>query len=136
MRRVLMLGALSLSVAACQATNERTPLPPLPEKVSAVPYAELLTRARLQASQANEAFFVDRWTDLEEAARGLEQTARYLAKADDVPVKHRDTLAVASRDLGKDATALREAAAARDEKRANVALTRIQSKVRELRLAP
>jgi hypothetical protein len=136
MKRVLMLGVLSLTAIACQAPGERTPLPPLPEKVTALPYAELLTRARLQATQANEAFFVDRWPDLEEAAKGLEQTARFLARADDVPAKHRDTLSVASRDLGKDAAALRAAAAARDEKRANVALTRIQSKVRELRLAP
>jgi len=102
--------------------------------VTALPYAELLTRARTQASVANDAFYVDRWTDLEEAARGLEQTARYLPRADDVPSKHKDTLPVAAGDLAKQAGVLREAAAARDVKKSTDALQKINLTVRELRL--
>src|SRR5258708_29121482 len=101
MQRARLIGSLSLALVACQAPAERAPLPPLPEKVTALPYAELLTRARLQVSQANDAFYVDRWAELIEAAKGLEQTARFLTKADDVPAKHKDTLAEASRELGK-----------------------------------
>lgn len=129
-----LLGAVLLGLSACQTPAERTPLPPLPEKVTSIPYAELLTRARTQASQANDAFYVDRWNDLEDTAKGLEQTARYLARSDDVPAKHKDTLAVAAADLGKLATSLREAASARDVKKATEVLQRINLKVRELRL--
>jgi hypothetical protein len=133
MKRIC-LAALLLGAVSCQLPGERAALPPLPEKVTSLPYAELLTRARLQASQANEAFYVDRWNELEDAARGLELTARYLARADDVPAKHKDTLPVAAADLGKEATVLREAAVAKDVKKTTEILQRINVKVRELRL--
>jgi hypothetical protein len=136
MRAVFLLSCSLLTLTACVAPSERTTLQPLPDKVTALPYAELLTRARTQAKLANEAFYVDRWEDLEDAAKGLEQTARYLARADDVPVKHKDTLALAAGDLGKQAIRLREAAGARDVKASTKALQRINLQVRELRLAP
>jgi hypothetical protein len=134
MKRVVLLGCLLLAVAACQLPPERVPLARLPENGPPLPYAELLTRARAQATIATEAFYVNRWTDLEDAAKGLEQTARYLAKAEDVPAKQKDTLGVVSGDLGKEAVKLREAAAAKDVKQANDTLQRIHLKVRELRL--
>jgi hypothetical protein len=134
MRRFVLLGCLLLPVAACQLPPERVPLQRLPENGPPLPYAELLTRARAQATVATEAFYVNRWTDLEEAAKGLEQTARYLVKAEDVPAKQKDTLGVVSGDLGKEAVKLREAATAKDVKQANDTLQRIHLKVRELRL--
>lgn len=134
MRRTL-LGMLLLGVWACQMPPERANLPPLPPKVTALPYAELLTRARAQASLANDAFYVDHWNELEDIAKGLEQTAQYLAKADDVPAKHKDTLPVAASDLGKNATDLREAAVGKDVKKATEVLQKINLGVRELRLA-
>jgi hypothetical protein len=136
MQRVVLAGCLILTLTSCQVPAERSPLPPLPEKLSSLPYAELLTRLRTQAKQANEAFYVDSWTELEDAAKGIERTARFLAKADDVPAKHKDTLAVAAADLGKLATVLREAAAAKSVKKSTTALQRIQLKIRELRLSP
>ena len=136
MQRTVLIGSLSLAMLSCAAPAERAPLPPLPEKVTAMPYAELLTRARSQASLANDAFYVDKWPELEEAARGLEQTSRFLAKADDVPTKHKDNLTESARALGKEATKLREAATAKDVKRATIAMTAINHKVRDLRLAP
>ncbi len=127
--------ALSLLVlCACQMPGERSALPPLPDKVTAVPYAELLTRARWQASLATDAFNVDRWNDMEDAAKGLEQTARYLMKADDVPEKLKPTLPMAAEDLAKQGASLREAAVARDVKKSTEVLQRINLKVRELRL--
>jgi hypothetical protein len=134
MKRIC-LAVVLLGAASCQLPSERAPLPPLPEKVTSLPYAELLTRVRWQASQANEAFYVDRWNELEDAAKGLELTARYLARADDVPAKHKDTLPVAAGDLGKEAAALREAAVAKDVKKTTEILQRINLKVRELRLS-
>jgi hypothetical protein len=132
MRRALTLAVLL--VAGCQLPADRLPLKPLPEDGPPLPYAELLTRARLQAGQATEAFYVNKWTDLEDAAKGLEQTARFLPKATDVPVKQKDSLPVSAGDLGKEAGKLREAAKAKVAKQANEILQRIHLKIRELRL--
>jgi hypothetical protein len=135
MRRILLIGAFLLPTLSCQAPGERPALPPmLPDKVSPRPYSELLERARAQVSRAQDQFYVDNWADLEESGRGLEQTAQYLAKAEDVPAKHRDTLAVLSADLGKQSKALREAAVARDPEKAKKVMAQLHSKVREMRL--
>jgi hypothetical protein len=107
----------------------------LPDKVTALPYAQLLVRARTQAARANDAFYVDNYGDVEEAARGLEQTAQYLAKAEDVPAKHKDSLALMSADLGKLAQGLREAAAKKDSKALTPLMNSVNAKVREMRLA-
>ncbi len=133
MRRTLLIGSVLLLAVGC-ATPERVPLQPLPEDGPPLPYAQLLTRARTQATVATEAFYVNRWADVEDAARGLEQTARYLPKAEDVPVKQKDALAAVSTSLSKDATKLREAAKAQDEKTVNEVLQHVHLTVRELRL--
>ncbi len=134
MKRLLLLASLFLLLSGCQLPAERLP-PPLPEdgKVS-VTYAELLTRARAQARVANESFYVDKWTDLEDAARGLEQTARFLPKAEDVPPSHKNALPQVSKDLSADAGKLREAALAKDVKETTALMSRINTTVRELRL--
>jgi len=134
MKRILLAASFLLPLCACQLPPERAPLQRLPENGPPLPYAELLTRARAQATIATEAFYVNRWTDLEDAARGLEQTSRYLPRAEDVPPRNKDTLAVMSNDLGKLSTELREAATAKNVKEANDVLQRIHLKVRELRL--
>src|SRR5262249_55519468 len=121
------------AIAGCALPPEQVPLKPLPENGPPQAYADLITRARVQATAANEAFYVNRWTDLEDAAKGLEQTARFLSKATEVPAKHKDTLAVEAGDLGKEAGKLREAAKAQEVKQATEALQRIHLKVRELR---
>jgi Prokaryotic membrane lipoprotein lipid attachment site len=134
MKRILLAASLLVPLSACQLPPERVQLQRLPESGPPLPYAELLTRARVQATNATEAFYVNRWSELEDAASGLEQTARYLVKAEDVPPRHKDTLAVMSSDLGKLGGKLREAAVAKDVKSANDSLQRIHLKVRELRL--
>ncbi len=135
MSRAHFLGLCLLVVSGCQLPAERLPLKPLPEDGPPLPYAELLTRARLQAGVATEAFYVNKWADLEDAAKGLEQTARFLPKATDIPPKHKGTLPVGAGDLGKEAGKLREAAKAQNAKDANDILQRIHLKIRELRLA-
>src|SRR5947199_10490123 len=92
MNRLAYLGLLLLTLAGCQLPPERLPPPPLPDTSGPLPYAELLTRARLQATAATEACYLDRWADLDDMARGLEQTARFLPKATEVPAKHKDRL--------------------------------------------
>jgi hypothetical protein len=125
---------LLLLLAGCQLPGERAPLRLLPEDGPPLPFAELLTRARAQATAATEAFYVNKWSDLEEAAKGLVQTARFLDKATDVPAKHTDTLPVVAGDLRKDAAALQEAAKAQDVKKSGDLLQQIHLKIRELRL--
>ena len=134
MLRLLLVGGVAAVLCGCQLPADRAALRPLPDEVQPLPYAELLTRARAQASIATEAFYVNRWNDLEEAAHGLEQTARYLPKAEDVPPANKDVLVVVSGDLGKEAVTLREAAKAQDVKKTNDILQRVHLKVRELRL--
>ena len=133
MRKLWMLSSLLLALAACQAGPDK-PLTPLPDKVTGLPYGRLLERSRVQASQANEASYSNNWTTLIEVAQGLEETARFLAKAEDVPAKHKDTLATASNDLGKLAASLKLAAEAKDIKKTDSIMASIQAKVREMRL--
>ena len=134
MTRTLLACALALTASACQAPPERAALRPLPDEPTPLPFAELLTRARAQATGATEAFYVNKWDDVEDAARALEQTARYLPKATEVPEKLRARLPAVSDELRKEAVALREAAKARNDKAATEVMQRINLKVRELRL--
>src|SRR5437879_8831836 len=103
MSRSLFLGAILLLVAGCQSPAERIPINRLPDDSPPLPYAELLTRARMQASAANEAFYVNRWSDLVDAAQGLGQTARFLPKATEVPAAHKEKLPDRAANLGKEA---------------------------------
>jgi len=132
MTRALVAGCLFLSVG-CMIPPERQPLKPLPDDGVVLTYADAVARARLQATAAVEAFYVNRWEDLEDSAKGIEQTARFLGKATDVPVKFKDILPVESGDLGKAATQLREAAKAKDVQLTSEILQKINLKVRELR---
>jgi hypothetical protein len=134
MKPLLLPGLVLLFLAGCQLPPERVPLQPLPENGQSLPYAELLTRVRAQATVATEAFFVNRWADLEDAARGIEQTARFFPRAEEVPIKNKDNLSEISKDLAAEANKLKTAASAKDVKAANEALTHINMKVRELRL--
>jgi hypothetical protein len=133
MNRALRIVFLLSVVAGCQLPPEHLPVPPLPEKGEPIPYADVLLRARLHAASANEAFYVNNWTDLEEAAKGLEQAARFLTKSIEVPAERKATLEAQANELSKDATQLRDAAKAKDEKQTNALLQRINLKVRELR---
>jgi hypothetical protein len=132
MKRTLCLF-LCLAVG-CVAPGERTPLKLLPEDSAPLSYAELMLRARAQANSAVDASYVDDWAELDHAARMLEQTAKFLPNALEVPAKHKDTLAVVAGDLGKEAGTLREAAKAKDVDKTNASLTRLQQTVRKLRI--
>lgn len=132
MKRLLFCTLLLL--AGCATTAERASVRLLPEDGQPFPYAELLTRARLQAAAGTEAFYVNDWDRLEEAAQALEQTARFLGKSADVPAGLRDKLPVAAGDLGKEAIELREAARTKDIEKTNQIFQRINLKVREMRL--
>jgi hypothetical protein len=131
-RRSLILG-LALALVGCRAAAERVALQPLPEDAAPLPFADLVSRARLQAMTANEAFYVDHWADLENAARGIEQSARFVKRATAVPADKQGELSLRADRLAREAVQLREAAVAHDADRVNSILQRIHSQVRELR---
>ncbi len=132
MRRLLILG-LILTALGCRAAAERVALQQLPDDAAPMPFADLVNRARLQAMAANEAYYVDNWADLEDAARGLEQSSRFLKRALGVPPARQSELGPRADALARDAATLREAAKTRDVTRINATLQRIHSEVRELR---
>ena len=134
MKHAALLSFLFLvTVIGCQVPPDRLPLRPLREDSQPLPYSELLTRARLQSTAATEAFYVSRWTDLEDAATGLEQSARFLGKAIEVPAKHKAIVASESSELAAAAGKLREAAKAHRVKETNEILQRVNLIVRQLR---
>jgi hypothetical protein len=133
MNRARITALLFVTLVGCQLPPERVPLKPLPDDGPPQPYVDLVNRARAQATAANEAFYINNWPDLEDAAKGLELTSRVLGKAADVPLKHKDTLANESADLTKEAAKLREVAKAQDVRQTTETLQRINLKIRELR---
>jgi hypothetical protein len=135
-RSLLMASFVLFLLPACALPPEREPLRLLPEDRGPFPYNELSMRARLQATSAVEAYYVDRWSDVEDAARGLEQTARFLPKAQDIPAKQKESLPKLSEGLAKEAVLLRDSAKEKDAKKVHESLTRLQSMVRELTPSP
>jgi hypothetical protein len=133
MKRMLCLTFLCVA-AGCVTPGERAPLRLLPEDSPPLPYAELLTRARAQVNAAIDASYVNNWSELEDVARGLEQTAKFLPKATEVPAKQKDTLPVVAGDLGKEAGQLREASRAKDVEKTDDSLKRLHQAVRKLRI--
>jgi hypothetical protein len=129
-RRSMLIGVLVFG--GCQAV-ERAAISPLPEDIGPMPFADLLSRARLQAMAANEAFYVDNWLVLDESARGIEQTARFLKKAKDVPAARMPDLESRCDLLAREAAQLRNAAQKHDVDQSNAILQRIHFQVRELR---
>jgi hypothetical protein len=128
-------AAFLLMLAGCQITAERVPLMPLPEGGDPLPYTDVVQRARSQAAAANEAFYADKWNELQEATTALEKTVRYFPKAADVPDKQKANLAARVADLAKLCGQLRDAAREQDVKKTNEAMQQINLKLRELRPA-
>src|SRR5947209_260340 len=124
---------LLVAAVGCQAPQQRPAIPLLPEDTAPQPFADLVSRARLQAMNALEAYYVDKWADVEESARGLEQTARFLRRATGVPPNRQGDLSVKADMLAAAAKQLREAAQAKAGDQVSAVLQRINSQVRELR---
>jgi hypothetical protein len=133
MGRTLLVGTL-LVLAGCQLPPERGSISRLPENSPPLPYAELLTRARAQALYATEAAQLNRWPDLEDAARALEQTGRFIEKPSDMPASKKEMLPRLSSQLMQESRKLIEAAKNKEEKATDASLERIHRLVRELRL--
>lgn len=133
MRRTMILLLGLVFIPACRLPPEREPLKPLVEEGPQFTYPEMLNRVRVQSATAMDAFFIDGWKDLEDAARGLEQTARFLPKALEQPALPKDLISRETGLLQKEAQRLLEAARKQNSEAANEALTRINQHIRTLR---
>ena len=134
MGRAVVLAMSSLAVVGCLTAPEpNRPIQPLPVDGSQMSYKEAMIRARALASSANEAFYIDQWGEVEKAAANLEETAQYLPRASEIPSARKVSLQVRSEELAKEAQALRSAAKAKDEKKTNETMQKINLLVRELR---
>lgn len=133
MNRVFILSAVLLLIAGCCTTDERAALRPLPEDIGPQTYGELVHRARTQVQLATEGFYVNDWFDVEDAARALEQTARFLPRATERPEKlAKKTLTKEAEALGRQAHELRSAAREKDTKRIQNSLQFLHQKIRAL----
>jgi hypothetical protein len=133
MRTMLLCGAVCVGLVGCRLPPDREPFKPLPEDGARFSYGELLARLHSQANAAMDAFFVDAWIELDEAATGLDQTARFLAKTNDPPEHLKTNLVLSCGNLQKEATRLAEAARNKNVDLATQSLQRITLQIRQLR---
>ena len=133
MVRASCLGLLVLVILAGCRISEREGLTPLPENAAPLSYAEMMNRARGQASSALDAFYIDAWLDLEQAAQRLEQTARFLPKSTHIPEAFKTKVEPESEKLRQDAAKLTEAARAKNATQVNDIMQRINVRIRQLR---
>jgi len=132
-RYVLAISLLAVALG-CQ-TPERAAVQPLPPDAAPLSYPDLVQRVSLQVGAAHEFFYRDAWPDVTQASTAMQETATMLAKLkpEDVPAKHRDTLAKYSKELSEAATALREAGQSKDAIKTTEAFQKLHLAVRELR---
>jgi hypothetical protein len=133
MRFILVACVLLVGLVGCRLPPDREPFKPLPETGARFAYGELLSRLHSQANAAMDAFFVDAWVELAEAASGIDQTARFLAKVDDAPEHLKNDLVQNCNMLQKDATRLAEAARTNNVEVCTETLQRITWQIRRLK---
>ena len=135
MMRTSLIG-LTLLIAIVGCRNlEREGITPLPEDAPPLSYHEMINRARGQATAALDAFYVDSWLEVEQAAQRLEQSARLLPKATEIPDGFKAKVEKESEELRKDAVKLFAAARAKEATQVNETMQRINLRIRELRPA-
>ena len=127
----LMLVAL---LVGCRVV-EREGMLPLPENGAALTYNEMLGRARNQSGAALDAFYIDSWADLDQAATRLEESAKLLPKTTQIPDAFKTKLPGEADSLRQDAAKLQEAARAKNAAQSNEAMQRINQRIRQLRPA-
>ena len=135
MVRTSCLGVLLLVILTGCRMAEREGQNPLPENAAPLSYAEMVNRARGQASSALDAFYIDAWIELEQSAQRLEQSARLLPKTTHIPEEFKTKVEPEAEQLRQDANKLLEAARAKNATQVNEAMQRINLRIRQLRPA-
>lgn len=122
-------------LSGCQ-TPERAAIQPLREEGKPIPYPDLVLRAHSQVSAAQEFFFQDSWSEVEQAADALEQTARLLGKLEpaEIPAPLKEGFPRHLEELTRAVADLHAAAKTRDIQASSEAFRKINVKVREIRV--
>jgi hypothetical protein len=123
---------LIATLAGCRALEREGQLP-LPDNAPPLSYSEMINRARGQAGSALDAFYIDAWMDLEQAAQRLEQSAKLLPKATHIPDAFKPKVEPEAELLRQDAVKLAEAARAKNAQQTNETMQRINQRIRQLR---
>lgn len=108
----------------------------LPETTPAQPFSDLVTRARSQALAATECFYLNKWQDLEEIAKVMSQTARFMERATGIPAARQQQVLAIAAEIVQESSKLSTLAKSHDEPATQQCLQRIQVKVRELHEKP
>jgi hypothetical protein len=134
MPRSILVGAVLTFafVAGCRSL-EREGSSPLPDNAPPLTYAEMINRARGQATSALDAYYIDAWMELEQAAQRLEQTARLLPKSTHIPEDFKLKVEPEADLLRQDAVKLLDAARAKNATQVNETMQRINLRIRQLR---
>ncbi len=119
-------------LSGCCIPEQRNAMRMLPEDFEPQSYDKLLFRIRSQVTLATEAFYKDDWIQLEDVAKALEQTSRFLVKAKEPPEQMKTVLAKQSKILAQEAKELRNAAHNKDVDTIQASLQSIHKNVRSL----
>jgi hypothetical protein len=116
----------------CTSTDRITAVA-IPEDGTAVNYEEFLPRLRTLAWRGTEAFYRDRWDELDDAMITLDRAVKVLEKANNVPARVQPELASRCQNLIAECAKVRDAAKTRSEAAASDHLQKIHVLIRELR---
>lgn len=129
--RILILIGVLLPLG-CVAPAERRDVPPAPAAAELLTFQQVLTRARLQATGATDAFYLDDWGTLQQAAQSLEQTAELMPRSEGIEEARRQELEPEAGKLASLARELSEAARNRNVADCTDRLQKIGLQIRQL----
>ena len=132
MVRFTLFLALLAGVVGCASTDRVAPVF-VPDNGATTDYAEFLPKLRILAWRATEAFYRDRWDELDDAAITLEKAVRTLKQTRNVPARLVAELAGNCDRLLVECDQLRAASTEKSPDKASERLQKIHVLIRELR---
>jgi len=131
MGRYIFVAAIAV-VFGCSSSEKIAPVV-LPEEGASTDYVDFLPKLRTLAWRATEAFYRDRWDELDDAAQSLERAVKVLKQSKNVPPRVQGELATRCEKLTAECGQLREACRTRAVNGASEHLQQIHILIRELR---
>lgn len=132
--RGIALCVVLANLIGCVSSAERVDVPPTPINVQEMTYRDVLTRARLQATAATEAFYLDNWQSLQSTAGSLEETAKQIPQAQNVPADKKEQIDKDAARLASLARELGQAAQKQDIETSNDRLQQIGLLIRNFQV--
>lgn len=126
---------LTCLAVGCATTGDRVAptVVVVPEDGSGTNYDELLPKLRTLSWQATEAFYRDRWDELEQSAVAIDKAVKALRQTKNVPARVAPDLAARCDELSAECRELKSAVAAKSPEKTSDHLQKIHLLVRELR---